>query len=75
MKVVSETSDMVITCVWGRGHDSVLAVFVLVGKRLDQGARLSFKAKPGILGGQFQNPSAPGIMVIQAKQTLGLCTA
>ena len=27
MKVVSETSDMVITCVWGRGHDSVLALF------------------------------------------------
>ena len=26
------------------------------GKRLDQAARPSFKARPSILGGQFQNP-------------------
>ena len=59
----------------GRGRPVSRCPRSPVGKRLDQGARLSFKAKPGILGGQFQNPLAPGIMVIQAKQTLGLCTA
>ena len=43
--------------VGGGEHDSVLAHYiVLVGKRLDQAARPSFKARPSILGGQFQNP-------------------
>ena len=43
--------------VGGGEHDSVLAHgIVLVGKRLDQAARPSFKARPSILGGQFQNP-------------------
>ena len=51
-----ELGDMVCVLVGGE-HDSVLAHgIVWVGKRLDQAARPSFKARPSILGGQFQNP-------------------